>query len=516
VDLRSGQLYKHGVRLKLQDQPFQVLSVLLEHPGDLVTREELRQKLWPVDTFVDFDTGLNNAIKKLRDALGDSAEEPRYIETLPRRGYRFIAPLADHPGGAPQTQGPAEPGTEARAAVASGGFGVSPVPAPRVRGTRIAWALLGLGILVVLFIATVRSWNSAAVSPAAAGVNAVPPSKPRPTMVIIKHPSSNPEANELLQRAVILIRVQFEPLRARSMLERALQLDPTFAEARTYYAVTYIIAVEGGVSNDPGDIFRAEEELRSAIKEDPHLALAHAMLGAAHFFHGQMDLAREEYLQAIRLAPGDLGAEVWLLIQLRFLGNEEAIPATQRLIESEPLFWPARYVQGEILREQGKTAEAVRAFEVVLGQDPQNSTALVCLARANLDAGDVAEARQTLERLRPQDASNLRVRMAKAQLYAAEGKRSLALKEMDDKVLKYADLQPFAALDAAEFYALLGETEKAIEWLDRTMRKGDGRAHWLRIDPLLANVCQHPRFKQILKSLEVRSQSLNTPSRKQS
>jgi len=91
VDLRSGELRKHGIRLKLQDQPFQVLALLLEHPSDVVTREELRQKLWPADTFVDFDTGLNSAIKKLRDVLGDSAEEPRYIETLPRRGYRFIA-----------------------------------------------------------------------------------------------------------------------------------------------------------------------------------------------------------------------------------------------------------------------------------------------------------------------------------------------------------------------------------------------------------------------------------------
>jgi len=93
VDLRSGEVYKHGIRLKLQDQPFQVLALLLEHPGDVVKREELRQKLWPGDTFVDFDTGLNSAIKKLRDVLADSAEEPRYIETLPRRGYRFIAPV---------------------------------------------------------------------------------------------------------------------------------------------------------------------------------------------------------------------------------------------------------------------------------------------------------------------------------------------------------------------------------------------------------------------------------------
>src|SRR5215467_6772102 len=95
ADLRSGELRKHGVRLKLQDQPFQVLAFLLERAGDVVTREELRKQLWPADTFVDFDTGLNSAIKKLRDVLGDSAERPRYIETLPRRGYRFIASV-DH------------------------------------------------------------------------------------------------------------------------------------------------------------------------------------------------------------------------------------------------------------------------------------------------------------------------------------------------------------------------------------------------------------------------------------
>jgi DNA-binding winged helix-turn-helix (wHTH) protein/tetratricopeptide (TPR) repeat protein len=91
VDLRSGELHKQGIKIKLHDQPFQVLAMLLEHPGELVTREQLHQRLWPSDTFVDFDVGLNSAIKRLRDALGDSAEKPRYIETLPRRGYRFIA-----------------------------------------------------------------------------------------------------------------------------------------------------------------------------------------------------------------------------------------------------------------------------------------------------------------------------------------------------------------------------------------------------------------------------------------
>src|SRR6202162_975218 len=97
VDLRSCELFKHGLRIKLQDQPFQILAILLEQPGELISRDELRKRLWAADTFVDFDAGLNAAIRRLRDALSDSAEEPRYIETLPRHGYRFVAPVETIP-----------------------------------------------------------------------------------------------------------------------------------------------------------------------------------------------------------------------------------------------------------------------------------------------------------------------------------------------------------------------------------------------------------------------------------
>jgi cholera toxin transcriptional activator len=95
IDLNAGELRRGGVKLRLQGQPFQVLALLLERAGDVVTREELRQKLWPSDTFVDFDHSVNTAINKVREALGDSASSPRYVETLARRGYRFIAPVSD-------------------------------------------------------------------------------------------------------------------------------------------------------------------------------------------------------------------------------------------------------------------------------------------------------------------------------------------------------------------------------------------------------------------------------------
>ncbi|HKV61268.1 MAG TPA: winged helix-turn-helix domain-containing protein [Candidatus Acidoferrum sp.] len=133
ADVRSGELRKHGLRIRLQEQPFQVLAMLLEQPGEVVTREELQKNLWPADTFVDFDHGLNKAINKLREALGDSAESPRFVETVARRGYRFLAEvrIADvapvrGPGLESQAQ-PADGGrNSARTASGTGGEKDSP------------------------------------------------------------------------------------------------------------------------------------------------------------------------------------------------------------------------------------------------------------------------------------------------------------------------------------------------------------------------------------------------------
>src|SRR5437660_10841006 len=97
IDVRAGELRRNGVKLKLQEQPFQILCMLVERPGEVVTREELRNRLWSADTFVDFDHSLNAAIKRLRVALGESADAPVFIETMARRGYRFIAPLGTRP-----------------------------------------------------------------------------------------------------------------------------------------------------------------------------------------------------------------------------------------------------------------------------------------------------------------------------------------------------------------------------------------------------------------------------------
>src|SRR5258708_778508 len=110
LDLQAGVLRKNGIRIRCQDQPLQILAALAERPGELVTREELQRRVWPQDTFVDFDHALNTAIKKIRAALNDDADAPRYIETVPRRGYRLIAPLEQEPASAPALVPPVRAG----------------------------------------------------------------------------------------------------------------------------------------------------------------------------------------------------------------------------------------------------------------------------------------------------------------------------------------------------------------------------------------------------------------------
>jgi TolB-like protein/DNA-binding winged helix-turn-helix (wHTH) protein/Flp pilus assembly protein TadD len=159
VDLRAGELRKHGMRLRLQEQPFQVLAILLERPGETVTREELRNRLWTAETFVDFDHGVNKAINRIRDALGDSATSPRFVETVARRGYRFIADVAVE--GAPIARSE----TGAGGLVAAADESVAPVATPSPRGRLRRWypwtitgvALALASIMVVVWARQLRA-----------------------------------------------------------------------------------------------------------------------------------------------------------------------------------------------------------------------------------------------------------------------------------------------------------------------------------------------------------------------
>ena len=151
ADLSAGELRKSGRRIRLQEQPFQILVLLLERPGEVITREEVRQKLWAADTFVDFDHSLNTAIKKVREALGDSASSPRYVETIARRGYRFLAPVEREPlsSTVPEVPSPPAPADPPAAQIHL----ELEVPLPRRGVTRGLFALIQVMYLTFYVVA---------------------------------------------------------------------------------------------------------------------------------------------------------------------------------------------------------------------------------------------------------------------------------------------------------------------------------------------------------------------------
>lgn len=153
LDLSAGELRKSGVKLRLQGQPLQVLVLLLDRAPEVVTREELRQKLWPSDTFVDFDHSVNTAVNKVREALGDSASSPRYVETLARRGYRFIAPVQADPTPAQTGSGTATTQPDPSEAVLHPEL---EVPIPRRSVTRGLFALIQIMYLCFYLAALLR------------------------------------------------------------------------------------------------------------------------------------------------------------------------------------------------------------------------------------------------------------------------------------------------------------------------------------------------------------------------
>ena len=169
VDLTAGELRKGGVKLRLQGQPFQLLAVLLDRAGDVVTREELQQRLWPSDTFVDFDHSLNTAINKVREALGDSASSPRYVETLARRGYRFIAPVqtSDQAAPAEAISGKVIANADSPAPESNPPVAMHPeleVPIPRRTITRSLFALIQVMYLAFYLTALFRLHDVQAVA----------------------------------------------------------------------------------------------------------------------------------------------------------------------------------------------------------------------------------------------------------------------------------------------------------------------------------------------------------------
>jgi len=369
-------------------------------------------------------------------------------------------------------------------------------PVGRLR-RRLTLAAGSVAVMMLAALVWFQPWRSQEAEHGKTG--------PATGLLAPKKASANKEANEYLDRGLFFMTSQLDLPRARQMLERALALDATFAEARAWYGFTSLLMIDTGKSNDSKWIYKAEEELRQALKDNPNSARAHSALAAVYFYSGRKELERKEAEKALELSPDDMDAKNWLGNYFLLSGDyATAHKLFISMLERDPLFFPPRMNVGEIYRLQGNIAAAVREQKKILEQDPNNIYASAKLARAYIDANDLPLARMTLERLTAADRQNYTIKIAWALVLMAEGKNAEAVREMDPETLKYASIAPESTLEVADFYALAGNSAAALEWLERAVRNGDERADWFQRDPFLKNIRALPRFQQILDSIDLR------------
>lgn len=366
ADLESGQLRKQGRLIRLQQQPFELLRALLERPGTIVTREQLRSRLWPADIVVDFDQALNKSVTKLRDALGDSASSPRFIETVPRRGYRFVA---------------------AAVMVEE----ITPPPAARVPiddavpATVDAWRIQSLVPLVIMVgLVGALLWF---------GPQPDPTESRRPPIPDIDGSVGRHRAeHEVVLRGQFALsrRSQGSLRNAVGLFESALVRDPADSSAYVGLANAWSLLSTYGAEDPAIAMTRSREFASRALAIDPGSAEAHTSLGRTTMLvDWDWTTAESHFQKAIELRPRYATAHQWYAYLLSATGrHDEAEREARQSADLEPLSLSAATTIGYVLYAARRFDEAARALRRVIDVDPD-----FMQARKNLGLVRVAQGR---------------------------------------------------------------------------------------------------------------------------
>lgn len=449
ADLSARDLRKQGRLVRLQQQPFELLKALLAHPNEVVTREDLRRQLWTADVVVDFDQSLNKSVKKLRDALGDSASSPRFVETIHKRGYRFVAPVifieSDRPAetaAAPRQEPvePVEPGETA-----------APVPwHPR---TVLPVAVLaGLVLALIYYTGTIFRAEGPVTRPAQVATG-----------------TEDAAARAAYARGrIALSRRSEDGLRSGiELFERALALDPAYAAAYVGLADASSLLVSYGIEEPRDAMARAREFANRALTINPESSEAHASLGrTAMLADWDWKVAEWHFLRAIESEQNSPTAHQWYAYLLSATGRhaaaerealkaasldplsliaatsvgyvlyaarrfDDAAAALRRVIEVDPDFMQARKNLGLVLAAQGRYAEAIPEFERVVRLSAESAVAQADLAWALGLTGDVTGARRLLGRLQEKNAKGYVPLDSMALALAGAGQMDQALATLD-------------------------------------------------------------------------------------
>jgi DNA-binding winged helix-turn-helix (wHTH) protein/tetratricopeptide (TPR) repeat protein len=491
VDSVSGELRKQGIRMKLQEQPLQILQLLLEHPGDVVTREELRKCLWPADTFVDFDHGLYNAIKRLRESLGDTAETPRFIETVPRRGYRFIAPV----NGAPHTGELSSPSLPTSAATPQ-------ISRPPRAWNRIAVAAMGLLLVgafpIVLNVGGSRDRLAGRPHPSnpSAAVLAESTSTSGPG-----HPP-NPEAAENLLEGRTHVQNAYEATVRESgtmklseeefskgiaLMERAIQEDPGYVPA-------YLGLGKAIMGEPPHHNLRpkAQAALLRALALDQNNADAHLLMAEYLGFGEGWDEPENHYKTAIQLRPGSAEVHEAYAEYMDAVGRyQEGIKEHQKAEQLDP---NTDYLSLSPLMPLMERLERKRKF---MATNPPNGYDYWMRGEMEYEAAQYADAVKDWAGI-AREYGWTKEADTWEKAFAAGGPAALAgsVARSLDEIAKHRWFPRDFIIDA---HLYTGDKEATLAWLQTAAKEDDTRVlRHLRSDYRWDPYRSDPRFQQII------------------
>jgi len=457
INLQSGELRKSGMRLRLSGQPLQVLAILVERSGEVVTREELHSKLWSADTFVDFDHGLNNAVARIREVLDDSAEAPRYVETIPRRGYRFIAPLTDLlPATLPPSTAELRVGSAHEITRPASGPSALPTE-KRFRSTHLM--LLGGAAVLVLFTFAFGLYRSSHVNgtskPAIKSLAVLP----------LKNLSGDPTQEYLADGMTEALIGRLSMIRGLRVISRTsvMSLKDSKLSARDIAKTLQVDSlVEGSViregirirvyaqlirgatdehfwsetyDRELPDVLALESDVARSVARKVEVTVTgeeHSRLVAARhvspdvyesYLKGQFAKgnSRAEIEQSIAyfedaitkdatFAPAYVGlADAYERLSGSFLGaptyetRPKVTRAAQKALDLDPGLAEAHALLGRILKKQFQWADAEAEFKQALALNPNNSTAHLDYALWLMSHGGVYEALAWSHRARELD-----------------------------------------------------------------------------------------------------------------
>ncbi len=562
IDLHNCELRKHGVRLKLEPKPLQILEMLLERPGEMISRRQIQQKLWP-DTFVNFDYSVNTAVNKLRAALGDSAKSPRYIETVARRGYRFIASV--------ETAGPVSPATSRQAGVSSiavlpfrnatgqpemeylsDGLSeavircVSQIPAVRVmawsavlrykgrepdpqetgRDLRVQAVLVGrvtleedcVGASAEL-VDTQTGWRlwgeeysrtpnaiqglpEEIAKEIAAKVQ--PPRIPEGRNPWAKHCAPSSEAYaEYFKGRYHWHKLSLEAMKKSvSYFEMAIEKDPNFALAHSALADAYVLFAFMALLPPREAMEKARAAALRALEIDEELPEAHASCASvAKLYEWDWPKAEREYRRCLELDPNNASARRGYGAYLAALGRtEEALAEVHKAQELDPMSLVIGVDVAWNLYMAREYEKAAEQARRTIEMEPEFPAACHVLGLALEQSGKYDEAIARFKRADKRTEVHQAMMASLAHTYARWGRTKDAEAILNELTAESSKRYVSPYLFAV-IHAGLGEGEKAVVWLEKGFEAHDVWMVWLNRDPRFDPVRKEPGFRDLLQRM---------------